>query len=845
MKTKSKRIIIKKHNKKLKATFTFNEKQAIRLFKTDYYRAQAKNIKAYEFIEKEKRKLSTPKWEIVTELIDRYRELGGNDWTSSAGRILKGIYEKNKQGILNQGTQTVTNTNLVFLASKPEMLLLAYKAIKGNRGAMTGAERVSLQTFHGYNDDQRLLYLRSIKFPDGFNLQDVLLTSKLIRKGLYPWGTSKRVYVPKPGTKKQRPITIPPFMDKVVQKSISFILQAIYEPEFERMNRSFGFRPNKGTHDAIVALTSLKSSGKTMAIEGDIQAAYDTVNRKRLLDILNVKITDRKFINLIKDRLEYDFVEKTEGTTLRQKPKEGIPQGGIDSPYLFNIYMLEFDKFVHMDIQGYIDQKNLALNSKRSIHKNASIVKAKIEKEFRNQKKIKDRLRQSEDINITREDLFKSIKSMRLLRHEKNKISTKHPNKKILYMLYVRYADDWILLTNGDNNLAKEIKEKITHFLKEELFLTLSSEKTSITDITKQPAKFLGFELRHPARGPLIRKPAKNTKYTYKKYNLQRKAGTIIWATIDRQRQINKFYMKGLCNRNGFPKEVPWLSTLEPQVIVERFNASIRGLAEFYLGYIRNISDLQRWIYIIRYSCLKTLAQKYKTSINGVFKKFGINHTSTQRKTIQIKTRLKIRDDLYERNWNLLTYKDIKDKFWLNLARKKARNEIFWSIEEGKSMGNYPLKQGSFPSITNDDFLEKLSWVSLRTQANFDMPCANCGCMENIQQHHVKHIRKTAYQLISKELNYKKVMALRNRKQIPLCALCHRNLIHAGKYTGQSLIRLVPTKLMDNRIVHVESFVKPGIEYHAKSLEEKGWKKIPNKIQTEGEYNAEQFRQSY
>jgi hypothetical protein len=72
-----------------------------------------------------------------------------------------------------------------------------------------------------------------------------------------------------------------------------------------------------------------------------------------------------------------------------------------------------------------------------------------------------------------------------------------------------------------------------------------------------------------------------------------------------------------------------------------------------------------------------------------------------------------------------------------------------------------------------------------------------------------------------------KIMALRNRKQIPLCSKCHLIFVHGGKYNGPKLIKLAPvTRLIDNRIIHVESFIKPGVEYHAKSLTEKGWKPL-------------------
>ena len=108
------------------------------------------------------------------------------------------------------------------------------------------------------------------------------------------------------------------------------------------------------------------------------------------------------------------------------------------------------------------------------------------------------------------------------------------------------------------------------------------------------------------------------------------------------------------------------------------------------------------------------------------------------------------------------------------------------------------------------------------------MPCAYCGTSEAVQMHHLKHVRKRAYSLIPDPEKFTQIMALRNRKQIPLCEEHHRLFVHGGKYDGPALIKLLPVrqKLMDNRIIHLESFIKPGREYHAKNLEEKGWKTL-------------------
>lgn len=124
--------------------------------------------------------------------------------------------------------------------------------------------------------------------------------------------------------------------------------------------------------------------------------------------------------------------------------------------------------------------------------------------------------------------------------------------------------------------------------------------------------------------------------------------------------------------------------------------------------------------------------------------------------------------------------------------------------------------------------MDTLSWVSLRTQASLGMPCAVCGTMDNVEMHHIRHIRKQPYTELG-EANYLRVMALRNRKQIPVCSLCHQT-IQTGKYVGTNLKKLVDldNKLVDNRVLHVESFVKPGKEYHSKPLEDRGWSEKTN-----------------
>nr|ANQ46367.1 hypothetical protein [Tetrabaena socialis] len=744
-------------SKKLLANTTFSPEKAKKLVNTDYYKTQSENMRKYEYLEQEKIRLSTPKWDKVTQLLDYYKNLGSTQ-PSSTGRALLGIYNKNVGAV--HANPPIKNYNLISIIAKPETLLLAYKEIKGNKGSLSKGGAVSKEAYMNMSAVQKEAYLKSFSLPDGMSFYQLNLISKLIRTGKYPWGTSSRIYIDKPGQpEKKRPITIPPFTDRLVQKAIELVLQAIYEPYFESMNRSFGYRSNKSTLDALAAVLSTSTTGMRTAVEGDVEGAFDNVDRKILINILKNRIQDTKFIKLIEDRLNYDFVEKE--SNLRIRPDLGIPQGGTDSPILFNIYMHELDVFVHKELPQVLEKLNSKIKVDRVISKTFTSIKAEKKKYLRNLKAKKTelaKLPREDNLEVIplKKEVYSLVKKIRLTEHRKNRISSSPSNRRILRFFYVRYADDWLLLTNGDKEIAQILKKKIANFLKDQLKLTLSEKKTLITDITKKTAKYLGFELKISSRGALRKTEIKN-KTSKRRFILSKKSGLLVWAQPDRQRLIDRLHMKGFCTKAGFPTTLPWLSCLEAHAIIERFNATIRGLAQYYLPAIRNRAKIHRWIYILRYSCLKTLAQKYKSTISKIFKRFGHNLNSKKNQTVRIRVEQKVRDKTVYKDWTLLTYNDLvsgpehKNRF------KKA-TKIFWDREFGV-IGKYELGKGNMPKVTNEDFLEKITWVSWRTAAAIDMPCANCGTDKLVHQHHIKHIRKRAYTLIPEQQSYQQIMA--------------------------------------------------------------------------------------
>ena len=173
------------------------------------------------------------------------------------------------------------------------------------------------------------------KKEDGVNLEENLtaLVEKLHRMSYIPLPV-RRVYIPKPGSSKERPLGIPALEDKLVQAGLARILSAIYEQDF--IDDSYGFRPGRGCHDALRALSDeVEGCRIHFIVDADIKGFFDNVDHEWLMKFLGHRIADKRVLRYVKRFLKAGIMENGAVSA----SDKGTPQGGIVSPILANIYL--------------------------------------------------------------------------------------------------------------------------------------------------------------------------------------------------------------------------------------------------------------------------------------------------------------------------------------------------------------------------------------------------------------------------------------------------------------------------------------------------------------------------
>ena len=312
---------------------------------------------------------------------------------------------------------------LLEIIGSEQNICLAYRNLKTNSGSKTaGTDGKTIEDIKGLSD------------------REVIET---VRKQLadYHPQSVRRVFIPKPGSDKKRPLGIPCIWDRLIQQCILQVLEPICEPKFH--NHSYGFRQNRDAHHAVSRVVSMVNMYKHYyCVDVDIKGFFDNVNHGKLLkQIWTLGIRDKRLLCIISKILKSEI----EGEGI---PDKGTPQGGLISPLLSLIVLNELDWWIASQWENMPTKYEYSCE----VRPNGTINKTAIYGAFKNTTKLKE-------VHI------------------------------------VRYADDFKLFCRKRSD-AEKVFIAVKLWLQDRLKLEISEEKSKIVNLKRHYSEFLGFEMK-------------------------------------------------------------------------------------------------------------------------------------------------------------------------------------------------------------------------------------------------------------------------------------------------------------------------------------------------------------
>lgn len=219
---------------------------------------------------------------------------------------------------LEQGVKGGKWFSLMDKVFSEENLYWSWVQVAGNDGA-SGVDHVTIEAF-----GKQLAH----------NLKRL---TKTLRAGTYRPQDVNRVWIPKPGSKEQRPLGIPTVRDRVVQTALRNVLEPIFERDFAE--QSYGFRPGRGCKDALRRVDQLLKSGYRYVVDADLKSYFDTIPHEGLMERIREKVSDGRVLSLLEMFLKQGVMDRL----TRWEPERGTPQGAVISPLLSNIYLDPLD----------------------------------------------------------------------------------------------------------------------------------------------------------------------------------------------------------------------------------------------------------------------------------------------------------------------------------------------------------------------------------------------------------------------------------------------------------------------------------------------------------------------
>jgi group II intron reverse transcriptase/maturase len=557
----------------------------------------------------------------------------------------------------------------------PQLYLAAYGRIYSNQGAMTPGA--------------------SAETVDGMSLGKIERIIDAMRHERYRFSPVKRVLIPKKNG-KLRPLGLPGWTDKLVGEVMRLLLEAYYEPQFS--DRSHGFRARRGCHTALREVAHTWT-GTTWLIEGDISDCFGSLDHEVTLSTLSEKIHDHRFLRLVRNMLAAGYLEDW----IWNATLSGAPQGGVLSPMLSNIYLHRLDNFV---------EKVLIPEYNRGAERVKNPAYRKVQKALTLARERGDR--------AEARSLRKRLRSM-------PSKDTRDPGYRRLR--YVRYADDTLLGFTGPKTEAEQIKQRLRQFLREELRLELSEEKTLITHARTGAARFLGYEITVQQNDKAITNGQRSSNATVKL-------------------RVPTAVIKAKCatyTQRGQPARRARLMNMDDYTIVSIYGAEYRGVANYYL-LASDVYRLNRLNWVMETSLLKTLAGKHRSTVSKTAAKY----------------KAKVETPYGPRTC-----------FQAMIERGGGRKPLV------ARYGGIPLRWQKTAVLQDRQPGRAVGPKELVTRL-LTGKCEICERSENVQVHHIRKLADLDKLGQPEKPAWAAIMAKRRRKTLVVCQDCHDN-IHAGQ----------------------------------------------------------------
>jgi len=585
----------------------------------------------------------------------------------NADTVLTIIRDRGKRGLpLERIQHLLYNQNLY---------LRAYAKLYPNKGALTPGT--------------------TAETVDGMSVAKIDRLIDDLRHHRFRWTPARRVYIPKPNGKR-RPLGVTSWRDKLLQEVIRSILEAYYEPQFS--DHSHGFRPGRGCHTALNTIQKMWT-GSRWFIEGDIAQYFDTIDHDILMRTLSEQLHDARFLQLIRELLKAGYLEDWRyNATI-----SGTPQGAILSPLLSNIYLDRFDRYVERELIP-------TWTRGEARHKNPAYVK--LAKRIHHGR----RKGRKEEVRVWRKQL-RRLPSL----------DPRDPTYRRLR--YVRYADDWLIGFSGTRAEAEELKREIATWLRDNLNLTLSDEKTLVTHACAGSARFLGYEVSNQQS---------DDKLVGGKRTLNGSIGLRVPHDVI-VRQCRR-YEKG-----DKPSHRTNLLEESDFSIVARYQQEYRGVVQYYLM-ATNVYKLQTLHWVMQQSLLKTLARKHKTGMSVMRAKYQTTTQAPNGKSLKC---LAVR------------------------VQREGRTPLI------AQFGGISLTRQPNAILDDTPYVYRNGRTELLTRLLANV-CELCGSSDDIEVHHIHKLVDLKDKGGRERPPWVKRMAMLRRKTLVVCRSCHHD-IHTGR----------------------------------------------------------------